>query len=110
MNTDATTYRQRQVLLVVAGAVVFSEPFLGIVRNDAMVFGLPSTMVMLFGLWLAVIVGIAWIMRGDPSANLPGSTLPPGVSSASGQEQTARRTFGANPATHPASPERAHEP
>ena len=110
MNTDATTYRQRQILLVVAGIVVFSEPFLGIVRSEAMVFGLPSTMVMLFGLWLAVIVGIAWIMRGDPGLNLPGSTLPPGASPASGQEQTAHSTSPANTATRPASRERAHEP
>ena len=71
MKIDATTYRQRQVLLVVVGVVVFSEPFLGIVRSEAMVFGVPSTMVTLFGLWLAVIVGIAWIMRRDPSSGTP---------------------------------------
>jgi hypothetical protein len=67
MKTDTTTYRQRQILLVAVGLVVFSEPFLGIVRSDAMVFGLPITMVALFGQWLAVIVSIAWIMRSDPA-------------------------------------------
>lgn len=77
MNIDATTYRQRQILLVVAGIVVFSEPFLGIVRSEAIVFGLPVTMVALFGLWLAVIVGIAWIMRSDPGPMYTSGTASP---------------------------------
>jgi len=72
MKTDATTYRQRQILLIGIGLAVFSEPFLGILRTDAMIFGLPATMVSLFGLWLGLIVGIAWMMeRGRADVPAP---------------------------------------
>lgn len=72
MKTDATTYRQRQILLVVMGLAVFSEPFLGILRTEAMIFGLPATMVSLFGVWLALIAGIAWMMeRGQDDVPAP---------------------------------------
>ncbi len=90
MNTDATTYRQRQILLVVAGIAVFSEPFLGIVRSKAMVLGVPSTMITLFGLWLAMIVGIAWIMRRDPEADTPPALgMQPPLDSAAPENQSS---------------------
>ncbi|PEN12987.1 hypothetical protein CRI94_12755 [Longibacter salinarum] len=75
MNTDSTTYRQRQILLFATGAVMLTDPFLSIFRTDEMIAGVPVLVVALFSIWALLIVGVAWLMeRGGPD---PLRTPPP---------------------------------
>jgi hypothetical protein len=63
MDTDKTTYRQRQLLLFAAGVLLLTDPVLSIFRRDAFVGEIPVLVVALFGVWAVLIAGAAWLME-----------------------------------------------
>lgn len=58
--------RQRLVALFVLGWMVFNFPLLALWDRDVWVWGLPLFPLALFGLWLALIVGLAVLVESSP--------------------------------------------
>lgn len=59
---------QRLVALFVAGWLLLNFPLLGLWDRDATVLGLPLFPAALFGMWLLLIVVLAWLMERSPKA------------------------------------------
>ncbi|MDZ7867029.1 hypothetical protein [Acidovorax sp.] len=70
---------QRLVALFVGGWVLFSFPLLGLWDREASVWGIPVFPAVLFLLWLALIVALAWLVD-RPSLrdeDMPSTAPPP---------------------------------
>ncbi|HHP7237170.1 hypothetical protein [Longibacter sp.] len=63
MDTDSTTYRQRQLLLFAVGILLLTDPFLSIFRRNAFLGEIPVLVVALFSVWALLIAGTAWLME-----------------------------------------------
>ena len=77
---------QRLVALFAGGWVVFNFPLLGLWDRDATVWGIPVFPAALFGLWLVLILALAWLVdrpstRDDAVAPPPPLPAPPSSSS-----------------------------
>lgn len=55
--------RDRSMVLLVAGAVLLMPPVAGIFLLDAMIFGIPIVILYIFAVWLALIVGAAFLAK-----------------------------------------------
>ena len=86
---------QRLVALFAGGWVLFNFPLLGLWDRDATVWGIPAFPAALFGLWLVLILALAWLVdrpsvRDDdvaPSPSPPPPPLPAPPSSSSAPPQ-----------------------
>lgn len=65
---------QRLVALFVAALLLFNFPLLALWDHDVRVWGLPLFPLALFGIWLALIVAVAWIVESGGDEGAPGST------------------------------------
>jgi hypothetical protein len=54
---------QRLVALFVLGCLLFSYPLLSLFNTGGMVFGIPLLYAYLFGVWVALIVGMILIVE-----------------------------------------------
>ncbi len=86
MATSAK-HRDLAVLLPLAGAFLFMSPLILAFNSIRLVFGLPVILLYIFGVWLLLILGAAWLARhlteddpalppaGDPrGAEMPGAS------------------------------------
>jgi hypothetical protein len=64
---------QRLVALFFLGWALLSFPLLALWDHDVLVLGLPLFPLALFGVWLLLMVGVAWVVERSPEA----STEPP---------------------------------
>lgn len=63
------------LLLTVLGGLLMLPPLVHVFDQDIIHFGMPQIVFYLFGLWLALILGTAWLARGvarPPSGVDPG--------------------------------------
>ncbi|PXA98884.1 hypothetical protein DMC47_05890 [Nostoc sp. 3335mG] len=49
------------LILTVAGLLLLLPPFVHLFNHEVTVFGVPQIVFYLFGVWLALIVGTAWL-------------------------------------------------
>lgn len=63
--SDSTTRRQRLVLLLLGGSVLFTDPFLHIINRPVDVLGIPLLHGMLLLIWGVLVGAVALSMRHD---------------------------------------------
>ncbi|HBR97131.1 MAG TPA: hypothetical protein DD979_07110 [Gammaproteobacteria bacterium] len=59
-----TDDRQRLLVTVLCGLLLFNYPLLLLASRDGLIFGVPVLYLYLFGVWLLLIVGVRfWVQR-----------------------------------------------
>lgn len=81
-SSDATTRRQRLILVALVGGALLHEPLLGIFNHSVRVVGIPLMHGALFGIWALLVGAVAVCMRQEPAhdrSHTPSNGSPPAV-------------------------------
>ena len=73
--TDRPRLKGGMLLLTVLGGLLMLPPLVHVFDQDIIHFGIPQIVFYLFGLWLALILGTAWLARAvarQPTTPKPG--------------------------------------
>jgi hypothetical protein len=70
-SVDASTRRQRLLLLFACGVILFSDPLLQIVNRPLLVGGVPLLHGALFAFWSVLIAAVAAAMWQEPESVPP---------------------------------------
>jgi uncharacterized integral membrane protein len=63
--------RDRSFVLLVVGLILLLPPFVHIAKIDAYIFGLPLTLIYIFAVWGALIIGAAALAPGLEARTQP---------------------------------------
>jgi len=56
--------RQRLVVIFLIGVLLLFSPLIALPDRPQLLFGLPLLYLYLFGVWLLLILAMAWVVRG----------------------------------------------
>lgn len=78
---DGSRFRDAAFVFQLFGTVLLMPPFLNLFRRELVVWGIPTEVIYLFAVWLAIVGGAFWLSRHLRAGN----GEPPGQRTATGK-------------------------